>query len=249
MSYLMPALIGHRGVASEAPENTAIGLKRCKSLGIKWVELDVTQAGDGSLVMMHDETLERFGGRPERISNMDREALMKVDAGTWFSPVFAGEPLLFLEEALDLVKTLGLGLNLEIKVNPDLPVAPLVDAVVSTRGLDALHNGERLVISSFDHTALARVAQQKPNWALGALYEGVTEQWAESLADFTPYSIHIDFETLTPELAADIRAHFPLYCYTVNDPITFQRLLDKGVNGVFSDRAHAPDMRALIKAD
>ena len=247
MSFLMPALIGHRGVASEAPENTAIGLKRCKALGITWVELDVTQAGDGSLVMMHDETLERFHKPTERISTMDREALEKVDAGAWFSPVFAGEPLLFLEEALDLVKTLGLGLNLEIKVNPDLPVAPQVDAVIATNGLDALHNGERLVISSFDHTALARVAQQKPHWALGALYEGVTEQWAESLAGFTPYSIHTDVETLTPELAADIRARFPLYCYTVNDPITFQRLLDKGVNGVFSDRAHAPDMRALIK--
>ncbi|MEX0623145.1 MAG: glycerophosphodiester phosphodiesterase family protein [Saccharospirillum sp.] len=244
----MPALIGHRGVASEAPENTAIGLKRSKLLGIKWVELDVTQAGDGSLVMMHDETLERFGGLPEPISRMDRETLMEVDAGTWFSPVFAGEPLLFLDQALDLVKTLGLGLNLEIKVNPGLPVEQLVDAVMATDGLDALHRGERLVISSFDHTALARVAQQKPDWALGALYERVTEQWAESLVGFTPYSIHTDFETLTPELAADIRATYPLYCYTVNDPITFQRLLDKGVNGVFSDRAHAPDMRALVEA-
>ncbi len=249
MPYLMPALIGHRGVASEAPENTAIGLKRCKALGIKWVELDVTQAGDGSLVMMHDETLERFRKPTERISKMNREALMKVDAGTWFSPVFAGEPLLFLDQALDLVKTLGLGLNLEIKVNPDLPVDSLVDAVLATEGLDALHHGERLLISSFDHSALARVAQQKPEWPLGALYEGVTDQWAESLAGFTPYSIHTDFETLTPELAADIRARYPLYCYTVNDPITFQRLLDKGVNGVFSDRAHAPDMRALIESN
>jgi len=210
------------------------------------VEMDVTQAGDGSLVMMHDETLERFGGLPEPISKMDREALVKVDAGNWFSPVFASEPLLFLDQALDLVKTLGLGLNLEIKVNPDLPVEPLVDAVVATVGLDALHRGERLVISSFDHTALSRVADQKPDWALGALYEGVTGQWAESLAGFTPYSIHTDVDTLTPELAADIRARFPLYCYTVNDPITFKRLLDMGVNGVFSDRAHAPDMRALV---
>ena len=249
MSFLMPALIGHRGVASEAPENTAIGLKRCKQLGIKWVELDVTQAGDGSLVMMHDETLERFRKPTERISKMDKEALSKVDAGEWFSPVFAGEPLLFLDQALDLVKTLGLGLNLEIKVNPDLPVESLVDGVLATAGLDALSHGDRLVVSSFDHRALARVAASKPEWPLGALYEGVTEQWTDSLVGFTPYSIHTDFESLTAELAADIRARFPLYCYTVNDPITFQRLLDRGVNGVFSDRAHAPDMRALVKED
>ncbi|WP_051208243.1 glycerophosphodiester phosphodiesterase family protein [Saccharospirillum impatiens] len=246
MSLLMPALIGHRGVASEAPENTAIGLKRCKQLGIKWVELDVTLAGDGSLVMMHDETLERFRKPTERISKMDREALLKVDAGEWFSPVFAGEPLLFLDQAVDLVKTLGMGLNLEIKINPDLPVEALVDGVLATEGLDALQHGDRLVVSSFDHQALARVAASKPEWPLGALYEGVNAQWRDSLVGFTPYSIHTDFETLTDDLAADIRSEYPLYCYTVNDPITFKRLLDKGVNGVFSDRAHAPDLHALI---
>ena len=195
---------------------------------------------------MHDETLERLTGMPEHISDMDRESLLQVDAGTWFSPVFAGEPRLFLDQALDLIRTLGLGLNLELKANPALPARNLVDAVLATNGLNALHQQSRMLISSFDHSALARISICKPCWPLGALYHGITTYWRDSLVGFSPYSIHTDYDSLTAELATDILSEYPLYCYTVNDPITFERLLDKGVNGVFSDRAHAQGLRALV---
>lgn len=176
----MPALIGHRGVASEAPENTAAGIRRAAELGIGWIELDVTLAGDGSLVMMHDPTLKRLTGHDSRLSDLGRAELERVDAGAWFGAAFRGEKLLFLEETLALVDRLGLGLNLEIKINPDLPFEELVDRVLITSGLSPLLSDRRLLVSSFHHPALARVARTHPALPLGALIEGVTPHWADS---------------------------------------------------------------------
>lgn len=244
MKAIMPPLIGHRGVASEAPENTAAGIERAAQLGIEWVELDVTLAGDGSLVMMHDATLKRFTGKSTPISKMTRMQLEAVDAGSWFGKAFEGEKLMFLEETLALVDRLGLGLNLEIKVNPDLPTEELVDRVMTTSGLTPLLDKNHLLISSFDHPALARVAQTMPNCPLGALIEGVKKNWADTLRDFTPTTINVDAASLKEGLAQDIRHHYPLYCYTVNDAVTLEKLLGWGVSGVFSDRAHAPELRA-----
>ena len=59
----MSALIGHRGLPSQAPENTAASLKAAFEQGIDWIEVDVTMAGDGSLVILHDADLRRFGSR------------------------------------------------------------------------------------------------------------------------------------------------------------------------------------------
>ncbi|MGH7117125.1 MAG: glycerophosphodiester phosphodiesterase, partial [Stellaceae bacterium] len=52
-------MIGHRGAAARAPENTLRGLRRARALGCRWVELDVRLTGDGELVLLHDERLER----------------------------------------------------------------------------------------------------------------------------------------------------------------------------------------------
>ena len=246
MSQPMPTLIGHRGVASEAPENTAASIRKAAELGIRWIELDVTLAGDHSLVMMHDPTLKRFTRETTRISNLNRAQLETVDAGSWFNKQYAGEPLMFLEETLALVKELDLGLNLEIKINPDLSAEKLVEGVLATPGLTDLIDNKKLLISSFHHPALAQVAQALPDCPLGALFEGMNNNWRTSLIGFNPVSIHCDAGQLTEKRAADVLKDYPLYCYTVNDTVTLKKLVDMGVNGVFSDRAHAKELQAVF---
>lgn len=246
MNQPMPTLIGHRGVASVAPENTAAGIRKAAELGIDWIELDVTLAGDHSLVMMHDPTLKRFTHENTRIRNLNRAQLETVDAGSWFGKDYAGESLLFLEETLALVRTLGLGLNLEIKVNPDLSAEKLVERVLATPGLTGLIDNNKLLISSFHHPALAQVARALPGCPLGALFEGMDDDWRTSLHGFKPVSIHCFFGLLSEERAKDVLSEYPLYCYTVNDAVTLKKLVDMGVNGVFSDRAHAEELKAVF---
>ena len=54
-----PLVIAHRGAAAEAPENTIEAFDLSVFLGADALELDVQQAGDGTLVVIHDSTVDR----------------------------------------------------------------------------------------------------------------------------------------------------------------------------------------------
>ena len=97
-----PWIFGLRGAPREAPENTRASLKRALGLGLDGLSLDVRRAGGNELVLCADATLDRTSdGHGPLASHAPRE-LAALDAGAWFSPRFAGEKLLFLDEALAL---------------------------------------------------------------------------------------------------------------------------------------------------
>src|SRR5207302_11253553 len=87
----LPPVIGHRGAAGRAPENTLAGLRRAKALGCAWVEFDVRLTGDGALVLCHDARLDRTTDGHGRVAALSLAAIRGCDAGRWFHPAFAGE--------------------------------------------------------------------------------------------------------------------------------------------------------------
>ncbi len=110
-------VIGHRGAAARAPENTLAGLRRAKDLGCSWVEFDVRLTGDGALVLCHDARLDRTTTGQGRVSAHRLSAIRCFDAGAWFAPEFAGGAVPTLEEALLVAAELGLSVNIEIKAD------------------------------------------------------------------------------------------------------------------------------------
>ncbi|MEC8564798.1 MAG: glycerophosphodiester phosphodiesterase family protein, partial [Pseudomonadota bacterium] len=54
MEFTLPPLIGHRGAARVAPENTLPGLAAAAEAGVRWVELDVKLTADDVAILMHD---------------------------------------------------------------------------------------------------------------------------------------------------------------------------------------------------
>jgi len=241
----MSALIGHRGLPSQAPENTAASIRAAYEQGIDWIEVDVTMAGDGSLVILHDADLRLFGQPQRTLASLDRAALLELDAGSWFHPDFRGEPILFFAQLLELVQHYRLGLNLELKINPDLERQVQVDAVLKALRPAPL-DPAKLVLSSFDHLALARARQLWPELAIGILFEALPEVLPAALVALKPVSIHCSQALLTADLAATTAQAYALYCFTVNDTATLTKLLSWGVSGVFCDRAQADDMRQVV---
>ncbi len=111
----LPSVIGHRGAARTAPENTLAGLRRAKALGCDWVEFDVRLTGDGALVLCHDPLLDRTTSGSGLVSAKSLAAIRECDAGSWFDPSFTGERVPTLDEGLLLAAELDLGANVEIK--------------------------------------------------------------------------------------------------------------------------------------
>jgi glycerophosphoryl diester phosphodiesterase len=234
----LPPVIGHRGAAACAPENTLAGLRKAKMLGCSWVEFDVRLTGDGQPVLLHDSRLERTTDGRGRTGALSVAEVRRYDAGNWFDPSFAGERVPKLEEALALLAELGLGANVELKAARGKAAATgalVSDVLARNRASDP----GRLLISSFQRSALAGARDHAPHIARGILFRRIPKNWLKIAAEFDCATIHTDHQRLSLAIVSEIRrAGYPLLAYTVNDPARAQTLLDWGVTSVFSDVPH-----------
>lgn len=240
MALKIPKIIGHRGAAAYAPENTLEGIRTAADMGIKWVELDVKLTKDQVPIIFHDEDLERITGSSGLIAQTNYEDLRDLDVGLWFGDSFSGLHIPTLEEAVDVLLEHNLGLNLEIKPCPGR------EKETAEVALDVLSqiwdDHDKLLISSFQHVSLEAALDVARDWARGLLIGGdeLPENWRE-LADYLDVkTINIGSRLITPDLVADIH-DLDLQClvYTVNDPEEARMFQDWAVDALFSD---APDV-------
>ena len=108
MPWPLPRWFAHRGGGSLAPENTLAGIRLAAGLGFKAVEFDVMLSGDGTPVLIHDETLERTTNGRGLVCDTPDAVLFALDAGQ-------GERIPRFVEAAALCRQLGLLANVEIK--------------------------------------------------------------------------------------------------------------------------------------
>lgn len=234
---LLPPVIGHRGAAGRAPENTLAGLRCARQFGCSWVEFDVRLTADGIAVLCHDPTLERTTDGSGPLSALPFTAVRECDAGIRFGASFAGERVPMLEEALLLCAELDLGANIELKADKGRDYA-LAKTVAET--LERVRGRIGPVLVSSFHPAGLHVLGRDPEPPLGILFRIVMRGWAELAERFDCAMIGADHRRLRPRRVAEIRAAgYQLAAFTVNDPARARVLYDWGVTSVFSD---VPDM-------
>ncbi|TYL48920.1 glycerophosphoryl diester phosphodiesterase [Marinomonas sp. IMCC 4694] len=227
-------VMGHRGAALLAPENTLASIRAAASAGATWVEIDVYLIAEGGLVIFHDDQLDRCTNG----SGVTREArptdVAALDAGGWFSQDFVGEKVPTLLEAIECIQSLGLGLNLEIK-HDTADVDTIVPAVMAMLR-DHWQDNDKLMISSFNLAALQLCYDIGDQRHLAPLYEVIPEDWAEQLASIKAYSLNCDYLNLTQEQAQAIKAAgYKLLCYTANDPDAVAVYWAWGMDAVITD--------------
>jgi glycerophosphoryl diester phosphodiesterase len=231
----LPAVIGHRGAALHAPENTLAGFRKAAKLGARWVEFDVRLSADGHCALLHDDTLERTTSGRGRTDLLGIEALRRLDAGGWFGAAFAGERVPGLEETIALLAELGLGANVEVKPAPGAEAATgrAVAEVLRAAWPKTLPPP---LVSSFKEESLAAVRAAAPELARGLLLGAVPEDWAARAAALGCASIHCDHERLETGRAREIvAAGYTLLAYTVNDPDRARTLWEWGAAAIFTD--------------
>jgi len=230
-----PPVIGHRGVAGYAPENTLASIQAAAAMGVRWVEFDAKLTWDGQIVLFHDENLERTTNGAGRVADTPLERLQTLDAGAWFSEPFRGERVPTLSEALAVLGALGLGANVEIKPDPGRE-AETGEAVGRTLAREWPRNLAPPIISSFEIDALSAASARLPDAPRALLVVDVPADWRQRIATLGCTALHCAANGLTRDLAGEIRAaDFGLRCYTINDENTARRLFDWGVEAVFSD--------------
>ncbi|HEX3535255.1 MAG TPA: glycerophosphoryl diester phosphodiesterase [Stellaceae bacterium] len=231
---ILPPVIGHRGAAARAPENTLAGFRRAKALGCDWVEFDVRLTADGALVICHDDRLDRTTDGKGRLADKSLQQIRQYDAGAWFGPQFRGERVPTLDEALTLCAELALGANIEIKAERGLAraTAAAVSVSLARLGLAA----PSVLVSSFAVEVLAAMRDLAPKVPRGLLLRLLSRSWAATAERLDCTTVNFDHRRLSMPLISAIRAAgYPLLAYTVNDPGRARQLFDWGVTSVFSD--------------
>jgi len=227
-----PLVIGHRGAAGVAPENTLASFALALAQGAGGLELDVHLSRDGELIVCHDATLDRTTTGSGYICELTLEEIRRFDAGLWFHESFRGERVPVLAEVLDLAPP-GVLLNVEVK---DAYEGKIVEPL-----LQLLHRRGRLddvVFSSFDHKCVRELKRLAPAAKIGLLY-------AANLADHAGYaaqlgvavhSLHPNYKLFGQEDAATAAAAgLRVYPYTVNHVEELRKMIRFGVAGIITD--------------
>ncbi|MEG0044205.1 MAG: glycerophosphodiester phosphodiesterase family protein, partial [Massilia sp.] len=113
-----PRILAHRAGGTLAPENTVAGLRCGMAAGFRAIEFDVMLARDGVPVVLHDPGLGRTVRGSGSVFEHDALDLAAMDAGSWFGPAFAGEPVPLFDAFARLCMAHGIWMNIEIKPAP-----------------------------------------------------------------------------------------------------------------------------------
>ena len=111
--FAMKTLIAHRGMSALAPENTLASFRLCKEYGITWLECDVDILEDHTVVVSHDDTLDRCTDQSGSLYDLKSTALSEIDAGSWFSDDFIGERIPTITQLISLANKLKLDIVAE----------------------------------------------------------------------------------------------------------------------------------------
>ncbi|HUG18673.1 MAG TPA: glycerophosphodiester phosphodiesterase family protein [Planctomycetaceae bacterium] len=98
-----PRIVAHRGLLRHTPENTMTNFRSCLNLKLGF-EFDVRRAKDGTLVCVHDDTLDRTTNGTGRVAEKTLLELKKLDAGSWFDPRFRGQRIPTIDEIFTLIE-------------------------------------------------------------------------------------------------------------------------------------------------
>ncbi len=232
---VLPKVIGHRGAASLAPENTLPSIRKAAEVGVPWIEFDVKLTADNMPVIFHDENLSRTAGRDGLMAETLANDVFRLDVGSWFSENCAGEKVPSLAEALDLAEELDLSLNIEIKPSEgrgretaEVSLDVLARAWPSSRPAP--------LISSFNRVCLEIARDNYPHWPRGLLVYKLPDDWMEALDEYACASFHIHRSLATVELVTAVKSKgVAVVCYTVNDTDMARSLYALGVDCIITD--------------
>jgi glycerophosphoryl diester phosphodiesterase len=236
--------VAHRGHSTAAPENTLAALQAAVAAGAEACEFDVLGCSDGTVVLMHDATVDRTTDGTGRVSDLTLDQLKQLDAGSWKHARFAGETIPTLEEALRLLKPTGCRPVIELKTEG------ICRQVVET--VRRQNMVERAVIIAFSQNAVRQVREWEPRLACGWLCGDVPVQGEAEKADWLAaraWDCHtklldLNYQLISPELVSELnRRGLTVWAWTVNEPPIMRALAEWGVRAITTDR---PDQLAIV---
>lgn len=240
----MSLIIAHRGFSGRYPENTMLAFRKAIEAGCDGIELDVHLAKDGTLIVMHDERVDRTTNGIGEIRGMTAQELRRLDAGAVMPGKFPFEPIPTLEEYFELVKNLPIVTNIELK-NSVIWYEGMEEKVI--RLVRAYRLEDRIIFSSFNHESAALCRALAPEIPCGFLYDcWLLHAGVYARQNGVQY-LHPSFYSLNDEVIDGIHSEgVGLNVWTVNDEDVMRHLAEKNVHGIITN--HPDRCREVLRS-
>ena len=231
---LTTKVVAHRAGAAFAPENTVAALEQAIKDDADMAEIDIQQLKDGTLIVMHDTGFKRTTGMDLSVWEADYEQVKGLDAGSYFSDEFKGEPVPTLEDMLAAAKG---RIQLMIELKPTGHEQDMVEGVLAR--IEKQDMREQCVVASMSLELLKRVKELEPD--VKTVYISVlllSERYDLEYLD--AYSV--ETTSLTRELVAQAHSQGKqVYAWTANSENTMQKILRCQADGLVTDNPQLAD--------
>ena len=218
-------VIGHRGAAGLAPENTLAAFEKAIELGVDMVELDVHLTADRRLAVIHDDTVNRTTDGTGRVESMSLAEIRRLDAG-------ASQRVPSLEEVLEAVGR-RCRVNVELKgEDTEEAASKVLMQFVGGR----LWRYADFLVSSFAHGRLRSFQAFLPDVPLGVLFDELPEDFVAVAQSIGAGYANLSREQATPQNVAEANgAGLQVLVYTVDTAREARHFKRIGAAGVFTD--------------
>jgi glycerophosphoryl diester phosphodiesterase len=229
-----PRIVAHRGGGKRAPENTLAAIDVGARYGHTMIEFDAKLSQDGQIFLLHDDNLERTSNGWGVAGKLTWNELLNVDAGSWFSREFKGEPLPLLSQVADRCRLHGMMANIEIK--PTTGTGPLTGKTVALAARELWADMTPPLLSSFEIDALEAALEAAPELPRGLLLDEWRDDWQALTTRLGCVSIHLNHKLLDEVRMNQFKeAGLRILVYTVNKPQRAAELLSWGVDCICTD--------------
>lgn len=230
MHYPSFTVAGHRGAMAHAPENSRQSFLLAEDAGASEIELDVRCTRDGTLIVLHDDTLDRVAASADGrglgpVADLDFSTVRTVTLDS-------GEPPLTLAEAFEITR---ITIQVEIK---ELRAVEALGAFMRRHPEFA----ERTIFTTFDPESLYAIARAVPDVPRGIIVPEYPKAAAQRSAidDLLRRAgadiFHCGWNGLTRQVVDKFHAEgYGVRGWPVREPDDMLRAVELGVDGITSD--------------
>ncbi|MGB7347747.1 MAG: glycerophosphodiester phosphodiesterase family protein [Pirellulaceae bacterium] len=232
--------VAHRGFSAVAPENTLAAIQEAIDAGASGCEFDVYGCKGGTVVLMHDKTVDRTSNGTGKITELSLNELSKLDAGSWKDAKYAGEKIPTLRDALLLLRGTGCQSVIEIKMEG------ISNQVVDT--VRELKMENEVAVIAFSKNVVREIRTLAPGitcaWLSSESLQGTIDQRADWIAEQASQCgaklVDLNYKMLSPELIQELkRRGLAVWTWTVDEPAVMKALKRWGIDSITTNR---PDL-------
>jgi glycerophosphoryl diester phosphodiesterase len=219
--------IAHRGASAWAPENTVAAFDAALEVNCRAIEFDVRLTSDGVPVVIHDETLDRTTNGSGRVAETAWLDILRLDAGSWKQPRFAGARVPTLEEALQAICPAA---------RPIIELKVAVDPLMLINLLQRHRAVRDAVVMSFDLDILQTIRRENRDLMLFQIVEHWSSRTISDCRGSGCSGLVMRFDMWALDRAVAVKKVLPhAWAYNVNDPGAAAACGAMGIDGVITD--------------